>query len=197
MNRVAVVERTTAETTIRVELNLDGAGVYRVATGVPFLDHMLDLFAKHGLFDLNVKAGGDIEVDDHHTVEDVGLCVGDALARALGDKRGLVRFGCCAVPMDEALAQVALDLSGRPLLVFNVAWEQEKIKTFDVTLVEEFWRAFATRAQATLHIRLISGKDAHHVSEAVFKAVARALATAVARDPRRADVPSTKGSLTA
>jgi len=197
MKRTATMERKTTETAITVSLGLDGTGTYAVSTGVPFLDHMLELFAKHGLFDLAIKASGDTHVDDHHTVEDVGLCLGDALARALGDKKGIARYGFFLLPMDEALAEVALDLSGRPFLVFDAAFEQEKIKEFDVTLIEEFWRAFCTRAQATLHIRARHGKDAHHVSEAIFKGVARALCAAVQRDPRRPDVPSTKGSLTA
>ena len=197
MSRIATIERTTKETRVRLSLNLDGSGIYRIATSIPFFDHMLALFAKHGLLDLTVEAEGDTGVDDHHTVEDVGLCLGDAVAKALGERTGINRFGCFAVPMDEALAETALDLSGRPFVMFNVAWGQEKIKQFDVSLIEEFWRAFATRAQANLHIRAASGKDAHHVSEAIFKAVARALEMAVATNPRRAGVPSTKGTLTA
>jgi len=157
---------------------------------------MLELFAKHGGFDLTIKASGDTQVDDHHTVEDVGLCLGDAFARALRRKTGIRRYGHFLLPMDEALAEIALDLSGRPFLVFDAAWQQEQVKLFDVTLVEEFWRAFAMRAQITLHIRVRAGKDAHHVSEAVFKGVARALAMAVEHDPRCSGVPSTKGTLT-
>ncbi len=179
-----------------ITFNLDGAGASSIRTGVPFLDHMLELFAKHSLCDVKIQAKGDTHIDDHHTVEDVGLCLGEALAAALGDKTGIERYGFFLLPMDEALAEVALDLSGRPFLVFDVAWEQEKIKTFDVTLVEEFWRAVATRAQMNLHIRAKSGKDAHHLSEAIFKGVARALARAAARDPRRKGIPSTKGTLT-
>jgi imidazoleglycerol-phosphate dehydratase len=157
---------------------------------------MLDLFAAHGLFDLHVDAQGDVDVDDHHTVEDVGLCLGDAVAQALGDKTGIVRYGFFLLPMDEALAEVALDLSGRPFVVFDVDWHQEKIKNFDVALVEEFWHAFGTRAQANLHVRSRRGTNAHHVCEAIFKATARALAAAVRIDPRRSGVPSTKGTLT-
>ncbi len=197
MNRTATIERRTRETEITLSLNLDGKGSYDIETGIPFLDHMLELFAKHGVFDLKIAATGDTNVDDHHTVEDIGMCLGDAVGQALGDKKGIVRYGFFMLPMDEALAEVALDLSGRPFVVFDVAWEQEKIKTFDVSLVEEFWRGFGTRAQANLHIRVKSGKDAHHVSEAIFKAVARALDCAVRIDPRRSDVPSTKGTLTA
>jgi len=197
MPRTATVERTTTETSVRVTVNLDGTGAAEIHTGVPFLDHMLELFAKHSLCDVAVNATGDTHIDDHHTVEDIGLCLGDALAKALGAKAGIERYGCVLLPMDEALAEVALDLSGRPFLVFHVVWEQEKIKNFDVTLVEEFWRAVATRAQMNLHICVRYGKDAHHVSEAIFKGVARALARAVAHDPRRAGIPSTKGTLSA
>jgi imidazoleglycerol-phosphate dehydratase len=196
MERQATVERRTRETVIKVNLGLDGSGRYTNNTGVPFLDHMLDLFAAHGLFDLQVEAQGDIEVDDHHTVEDVGLCLGDALTQAVGDKRGITRYGFFILPMDEALAEVAIDLSGRPYVVFAADWEQEKIKNFDTMLVEEFWHAFGTRAQANLHIHAKSGSNAHHVCEAIFKAVARALALAVTIDARRAGVPSTKGTLT-
>ncbi|MCX7847730.1 MAG: imidazoleglycerol-phosphate dehydratase HisB [bacterium] len=197
MNRTATIERTTRETSVRVTLTLDGSGNAQVSTGVPFLDHMLELFAKHSLCDLVVTAKGDTHIDDHHTVEDVGLCVGEALAKALGDKAGIERFGFALLPMDEALVEVALDLSGRPFLVFHAAWEQEKIKMFDVTLVEEFWRAVAVRAQMNLHINVRYGKDAHHVSEAIFKGVARALVRAVMHDPRRSGIPSTKGTLSA
>jgi imidazoleglycerol-phosphate dehydratase len=196
MERKATVERRTKETVIQVSIDLDGSGRYENNSGVPFLDHMLDLFAAHGLFDLQVLAQGDLDVDDHHTVEDVGLCLGDAVAQALGDKAGIVRYGFFLLPMDEALAEVALDLSGRPYVVFDVDWEQEKIKNFDVALVEEFWHAFGTRAQANLHVRSKRGTNAHHVCEAIFKATARALDAAVRVDPRRSGVPSTKGTLT-
>lgn len=197
MNRTATVDRVTTETSVHVTLNLDGTGAADIHTGVPFLDHMLELFAKHSLCDVTINATGDTHIDDHHTVEDIGLSLGEALVQALGDKAGIERYGFFVLPMDEALAEVALDLSGRPFLVFNVAWEQEKIKQFDVTLVEEFWRAVAMRGQMNLHVRVPYGKDAHHVSEAIFKGVARALARAVARDPRRTGIPSTKGTLTA
>jgi imidazoleglycerol-phosphate dehydratase len=196
MERKATVQRRTSETVIQVSIDLDGSGRYENNSGVPFLDHMLDLFAAHGLFDLQVQAQGDIDVDDHHTVEDVGLCLGDAVAQALGDKAGIVRYGFFLLPMDEALAEVALDLSGRPFVVFDVDWVQEKIKNFDVALVEEFWHAFGTRAQANLHVRSKRGTNAHHVCEAIFKATARALDAAVRVDPRRSGVPSTKGTLT-
>ena len=196
MERKATVQRRTSETVIQVSIDLDGSGRYENNSGVPFLDHMLDLFAAHGLFDLQVQAQGDIDVDDHHTVEDVGLCLGDAVAQALGDKAGIVRYGFFLLPMDEALAEVVLDLSGRPFVVFDVDWVQEKIKNFDVALVEEFWHAFGTRAQANLHVRSKRGTNAHHVCEAIFKATARALDAAVRVDPRRSGVPSTKGTLT-
>jgi len=196
MTRTAAVERQTKETKISLEINIDGIGAYDVTTGVPFLDHMLELFAKHGLFDLKITALGDTDIDDHHTVEDIGMCLGDAVIQALGDKKGINRYGFFLLPMDEALAEVAIDLSGRPFVVFNVGWQQEKIKMFDTSLVEEFWRGFGTRALANLHINVKSGKDSHHICEAIFKAVARALDTASSIDPRRSDIPSTKGTLT-
>jgi len=196
MTRTAAVERQTKETKISLEINIDGKGAYDVTTGVPFLDHMLELFAKHGLFDLKITALGDTDIDDHHTVEDIGMCLGDAVIQALGDKKGINRYGFFLLPMDEALAEVAIDLSGRPFVVFNVGWQQEKIKMFDTSLVEEFWRGFGTRALANLHINVKSGKDSHHICEAIFKAVARALDTASSIDPRRSDIPSTKGTLT-
>ena len=192
---MTTINRNTSETQIALELNLHGNGKYNINTGVPFLDHMLELWAKHGLFDLNVTATGDIEIDDHHTVEDIGICLGEAIDKALGDKFGIVRYGFFVLPMDEALVEVALDLSGRPFVVFDVEWKQEKIKNFDVSLIEEFWRAVGTSAKANLHINLKYGKDAHHVSEAIFKAVARALSNAVTIDPKRKGIPSTKGTL--
>ncbi len=192
---IATINRKTSETQIAIELNLFGSGKYNINTGVPFLDHMLELWAKHGLFDLNVTATGDIEIDDHHTVEDIGLCIGKAINKALGDKTGINRYGFFILPMDEALVEVVFDLSGRPFVVFDVSWKQEQIKNFDVSLIEEFWRAVGTAAKANLHINLKYGKDAHHVSEAIFKAAARALCAAVAIDPRRKDIPSTKGTL--
>ena len=196
MSRTSVIERRTKETKISLEINIDGKGSYNITTGIPFLDHMLELFTKHGLFDLKITANGDTDVDDHHTVEDIGMCLGEAVNNALGDKIGICRYGSFLLPMDEALAEVAIDLSGRPFVVFNVDWQQEKIKTFDTSLVEEFWRGFGTRALANIHINVKSGKDAHHVCEAIFKAVARALDAASSIDPRRSDIPSTKGTLT-
>ena len=192
---MTTINRKTSETQIAVELNIHGSGKYNINTGVPFLNHMLELWAKHGLFDLNVTATGDIEIDDHHTVEDIGICLGEAIDKALGDKLGIVRYGFFVLPMDEALVEVALDLSGRPFVIFDVEWKQEKIKNFDVSLIEEFWRAVGSAAKANLHINLKYGKDAHHVSEAIFKATARALSTAVTIDPRRKGIPSTKGTL--
>ena len=196
MSRTSVIERQTKETKISLEINVDGKGSYDITTGIPFLDHMLELFAKHGLFDLEITANGDTDVDDHHTVEDIGMCLGEAINNALGDKIGIRRYGSFLLPMDEALAEVAIDLSGRPFVVFNTEWQQEKIKTFDTSLVEEFWRGFGTRALANIHINVKSGKDAHHVCEAIFKAAARALDAASSIDPRRSDIPSTKGTLT-
>ncbi len=196
MNRTSIVKRHTKETKISLEINIDGKGIYNISTGIPFLNHMLELFAKHGLFDLNISADGDIDVDDHHTVEDIGMCLGEAVNKALENKKGIRRYGSFLLPMDEALAEVAIDLSGRPYVVFNAEWQQEKIKTFDTSLVEEFWRGFGVRALANLHINIKSGKDAHHVCEAIFKAVARALDIASSIDPRRSDIPSTKGTLT-
>ncbi len=196
MSRTSLVERQTKETKISLEINVDGKGSYCITTGIPFLDHMLELFAKHGLFDLKITASGDTDVDDHHTVEDIGMCLGEAFNNALGDKTGINRYGSFLLPMDEALAEVAIDLSGRPFVVFNAEWQQEKIKTFDTSLVEEFWRGFGTRALANLHINVKTGKDAHHVCEAIFKGVARALDSASTIDSRRTDIPSTKGTLT-
>ncbi len=192
---MTTINRKTSETQITVELNLYGSGKYNVNTGVPFLDHMLELWAKHGLFDLSVTATGDIEIDDHHTVEDIGLCIGEAIDKALSDKTGIYRYGFFILPMDEALVEVVFDLSGRPFVVFDVNWQQEKIKDFDVSLIEEFWRAVGIASKANLHIILKYGKDAHHISEAIFKAAARALCAAAAIDPRRKDIPSTKGTL--
>ena len=196
MSRKAAIQRQTKETKISLEIDLDGKGFYDITTGIPFLDHMLELFTKHGLFDVKLSAVGDTEIDDHHTVEDIGMCLGDAVNQALGDRRSISRYGFSLLPMDEALAEVAIDLSGRPFVVFNAAWEQEKIKDFDTSLVEEFWRGFGTRALANLHVSVRSGKDAHHVCEAIFKAVACALDQASSLDTRRSDIPSTKGTLT-
>lgn len=195
MGRTATVARATRETDIGVTIDLDGAGAVKVETGVPFFDHMLDAFGRHGLFDLDVVASGDLAVDAHHTVEDVGICAGEAIAQALGDRAGITRFGSAIVPMDEALVLAAVDISGRGQLHYAVELPIELIGTFDTTLAKEFLVALATNAGITLHVRSLAGENAHHIIEAAFKAVARALATAVALDPRVSGVPSTKGML--
>jgi imidazoleglycerol-phosphate dehydratase len=193
--RTATVERRTKETDIRVELGIDGTGRATVETGIPFLDHMLELFAKHGFFDLAVRARGDLAVDYHHTVEDVGLTLGQALRRALGDKAGIRRFGEATVPLDEALVTTVVDLSGRPFLVYDVRIAQAKIGHFDVELIHDFLLALANEAAMNLHVRMASGRNPHHVVEATFKALARALDAATQRDPRVQGVLSTKGTL--
>lgn len=193
--RSATLARTTRETDIRLRLNLDGAGQWQVSTGLPFFDHMLSHVAMHGLFDLELSAQGDIEVDGHHTVEDVGIVLGQALAQALGDKAGIVRYGSQLMPMDEALALVALDFSGRGLLAYDVTLPAAQVGTFDSELVPEFLRALAHNAGLTLHVRLLAGGNTHHIIEAIFKGLGRALGQAVARDPRRSGVASTKGVL--
>jgi imidazoleglycerol-phosphate dehydratase len=194
--RGATLARATSETDIRLTLALDGTGAAQVATGVGFFDHMLTAFARHGLLDLTVAATGDLHIDDHHTVEDVGIVLGQAVRQALGDKRGIRRFGQCLLPMDEALAEAAIDISGRPFLAWSVPFQRPKIGSFDTELVEEFFRALAFNAGITLHVTLKAGTNAHHVAEACFKAVARALRMAVEQDPRASGViPSTKGSL--
>ncbi|GMV97884.1 MAG: imidazoleglycerol-phosphate dehydratase [Phycisphaerae bacterium] len=193
--RRATVRRVTRETRIELSLDLDGSGQVRVDTGVGFFDHMLHHLGRHGLFDLTVKAAGDLHVDDHHTVEDVGICLGEALARAVGDKRGIRRYGCFALPMEEALAEVAVDLSGRAAIVYHVKYRGGKIGGFDVQLVEEFLRAVALNARMNLHVNVPYGNNDHHVAEAVFKALGKALRMAVERDPREKSVPSTKGVL--
>jgi len=195
MSRSASIQRKTAETDIQLELNLDGSGSSTIDTGVGFLDHMLTLFAKHGVFDLNVKAVGDLHIDQHHTVEDTGICLGQALKQALGDKQGIRRYGHFTLPMDETLVTSAVDLSGRAYLVDRVEFPTSKIGEFDTQLVEEFWQAFAGNALCNLHLVLHHGKNSHHISEAVFKATARALRMAVEHDPRSPGIPSTKGSL--
>lgn len=196
MTRTASIARATSETDIRLTLALDGTGQVEVATGVGFFDHMLTALARHSLMDLTVAAKGDLHIDDHHTVEDVGIVLGQALRQALGDKRGIRRFGQCLLPMDEALAEAAIDISGRPFLAWSVPFQRPKIGSFDTELVEEFFRAFAFNAGITLHVTLKAGTNAHHVAEACFKAVARALRMAVEADPRMAgEIPSTKGSL--
>ncbi|MEM9269989.1 MAG: imidazoleglycerol-phosphate dehydratase HisB [Pseudomonadota bacterium] len=194
--RTASRDRKTAETTISVEINLDGTGAYDNQTGVGFFDHMLDQLARHALIDMTVRATGDLHIDDHHTVEDVGIVLGQALAEAVGDKRGIVRYGACLLPMDDALVRAALDLSGRPYLVWKVDFARDKIGSFDTELVREFFTAFAMNAGVTLHVEALDGFNAHHVAEASFKAVARALRDALETDPRKADaIPSTKGAL--
>lgn len=196
MSRTAEIRRTTKETDIQVSLNLDGQGATDISTGVPFFDHMLDAFGRHGLFDLTVRAEGDIEVDAHHTVEDVGIVLGQAIAQALGDKRGIVRFGSQFVAMDEALVLAAVDISGRGQLHYDVALPIEIIGTFDTTLAKEFLIALATNAGITLHVVGFKGENSHHIVEAAFKAVGRVLCEACAVNPRIADVlPSTKGAL--
>ncbi|MDR3307326.1 MAG: imidazoleglycerol-phosphate dehydratase HisB [Coriobacteriales bacterium] len=194
--REAIIERTTNETAVTLSLALEGAGETSVATGVPFFDHMLDAFGRHGLFDLTVRAAGDLEVDAHHTVEDVGIVLGQAIAQCLGSKAGITRFGDALVPMDEALVLAAVDISGRGQLHWDVALPIEFIGTFDTTLFKEFLIALAANAGLTLHVRSLAGENAHHLIEAAAKAVARALSTAVALDPRVGTrVPSTKGSI--
>lgn len=193
--RQATVERKTRETQIRAELNVDGRGRYRIETGLPFFNHMLELFAKHALFDLKLRATGDLAVDYHHTVEDIGLALGEALNRALGDRRGIERYGFSLLPMDETLSRVALDLGGRPYLVLEMANKKKKILDFELGLLGEFLRAFATQARLNLHVRQFYGTDAHHAWESVFKGLARALKAACRRDPRVRGVPSSKGIL--
>jgi len=193
--RLARVERNTKETTITVEVNLDGTGRAELATGVPFLDHMLDQVARHGMLELTVRAQGDLHIDAHHTVEDIGITFGQAVRQALGDKAGLVRFGHAYVPLDEALSRVVLDLSGRPGLEYHVPFTRAMIGGFDVDLTHEFFQGFANHALVTLHIDNLRGENAHHQAETVFKAFARALRMAVTRDPRGEGVPSTKGTL--
>ncbi|MCA9051755.1 MAG: imidazoleglycerol-phosphate dehydratase HisB [Planctomycetaceae bacterium] len=196
MNRTAEIKRTTGETQVALSLNLDGRGQHDISTGVGFLDHMLTLFARHGLFDLTVQASGDRHVDDHHTVEDVGICLGRALNTAVGDKFGINRYGSLSLPMEETLVTSAVDLSGRFAFVYRVEFPTEKIGTFDTELVQEFWNAAASNALMNLHLILHHGSNSHHISEAVFKATARALRQAVTVDPRQQDVPSSKGTLT-
>ncbi|MEM6439258.1 MAG: imidazoleglycerol-phosphate dehydratase HisB [Pseudomonadota bacterium] len=194
--RSAKIARKTNETDIAVEVDLDGTGAHDMATGVGFFDHMLDQLARHSLIDMTVRAAGDLHIDDHHTVEDVGIALGQALAEAVGDKRGIRRYGSSLLPMDEALARAALDFSGRPFLVWNVDFAADKIGTFDTELVREFFTALAMNARLTLHVDKLAGENAHHVAEACFKAVARALREAVEADPRAVDaLPSTQGAL--
>jgi imidazoleglycerol-phosphate dehydratase len=195
-HRTAAIKRRTKETDIELELDLDGAGQVQADTGIGFLDHMLDHLGKHSLTDLSVRARGDLKVDDHHTAEDVGICLGQAIGKALGDKAGIRRYGSASVPMDEALANVALDLSGRAAVVFNVRFGGDRIGTFDTQLVGEFFRALAGNCGMNLHVNVPAGSNDHHVAEAVFKAFAQAFRAAKEIDPRRGgQVPSTKGTL--
>lgn len=194
-DRTSEISRQTKETRVRLSLNLDGTGKSAPETGVGFFNHMLDLLGRHSLIDLTVNAEGDLEVDAHHTVEDVGIVLGQALEKALGDKRGIHRYGWAIVPMDETLAQVAIDLSGRPAFVYNVKFHPGAIGTFPTELVEEFLKALATTARMNLHVSVPYGTNNHHIAEAIFKATAKALRQAVSPDPRNPDVPSTKGSL--
>ena len=194
--RMGKAERKTRETSIQVEVCLDGAGKANVLTGVGFLDHMLELLARHGRFDIKVRGSGDLEVDAHHTTEDVGIVLGQAFKKALGEKAGIVRFGDECVPMQDALAEAAVDISGRPLLCYNAQFPASKVGEFDVELVREFLQAFATNAGTTLHVDVVRGETTHHIAEAIFKALARSLRAAVAIDPETmGEVPSTKGTL--
>ena len=193
--RTAKLKRTTRETDISLELNLDGSGVYSIDTGIPFFDHMLDLLAKHALLDLKIKAKGDLEVDYHHTVEDVGLLLGEALDKALGAREGIARYGSSMVPMDEALSRVAIDLGGRPYLVYRVAMRKRKILDFDLFLIKHFFESLAQKGRMNLHIEQVYGEDSHHAYESIFKGVAKALYAACAHDPRVKGVPSSKGTI--
>jgi imidazoleglycerol-phosphate dehydratase len=194
--RKASIKRTTKETDVEVAVDLDGTGVSSIATGIGFFDHMLDLLARHSRIDLTVKAKGDLHIDHHHTTEDVGIALGQALKQALGDMRGINRYADVHVPMDEALTRVALDISGRPFLVFKAEFVRDKVGTFDTELVQEWFQAFATNAGVTLHVQVLYGTNDHHIAESCFKGLARALRTAIAIDARAAnEIPSTKGSL--
>ena len=194
--RQARVERKTKETDIVLQLNIDGTGASKIQTGIPFFGHMLEAFSRHGLMDLTVDASGDLEVDLHHTVEDVGIVLGKALREALGDRTGIVRYGTASIPMDETLVSAAVDISGRPFIVFNVPLRRTRIANMDLDLLQDFFRAFAFNAELNLHVNMHYGDNLHHIAEAVFKAVARAVAQATRLDPRIAGVvPSTKGSL--
>lgn len=194
--RSAKITRKTAETDINVEINLDGTGAYDNQTGIGFFDHMLDQLARHSLIDMKVRCKGDLHIDDHHSVEDVGIALGQALTQALGDKKGIRRYGACLLPMDDALVRTALDLSARPFLIWNLELPTPKIGTFDCELVREFFQALSTHGGITLHVDCLHGINSHHIAEAAFKSVARALREAVETDPRKADaIPSTKGAL--
>ncbi len=191
--RQATIVRNTRETQIEISLNLDGTGRHEIATGIPFMNHMLEIFSRHSLIDLTVKATGDTEVDDHHTMEDIGIVLGSCLDKALGDRRGIRRYGSMLLPMDESLTRVAIDISGRPYLVYRVNKDRDFIGTFDVRLVEEFFRSVAMQVKMNLHIENLYGDECHHIVESVFKAFARALREAVEPDPRDAGIPSSKG----
>ena len=194
-NRIAKVQRKTKETEIELTVDLDGAGQYDIATGAGFFDHMLSHLARHGLLDITLAAKGDLHVDAHHTVEDVALCLGSAIDEALGDKKGIVRFGSAVVPMENSLAEVAIDLGGRPCFVYNVEYGADKVGEFDVELVEEFLRSLTNTAKMNLHVNVPYGSNNHHMAEAIFKALGRALRQAVGPDERNSEVPSTKGVL--
>jgi imidazoleglycerol-phosphate dehydratase len=195
MSRQAEIKRATKETDIHVKLDIDGEGKSAVSTGVPFLDHMLELFARHGLFDLEVRCKGDLQIDDHHSVEDTAICLGQAFAEALGDKKGVTRYGAAYTPMDETLARAVVDLSGRSYLVYRVRNTRDRIGTFSVELSEHFWHSFAEHCKCNLHIEVFYGRNQHHIIEAVFKSAARALSQATRLDERIQGVMSTKGSL--
>jgi len=194
-NRSAIVARKTRETDIKVSVNLDGAGISKIDTDMPFLNHMLELFSKHSLIDLTVVAKGDLEVDYHHTVEDLGLVLGDAIDQALGDRKGIVRYGSAYIPMDDALSRAVVDLGGRPFMVYEVANRTRKIRDFDLLLIREFFQAFTVKARMNLHIAQLYGKEPHHAYEAIFKAVARAMSAACQKDARVKGVPSSKGAI--
>jgi imidazoleglycerol-phosphate dehydratase len=194
-NRQAEIDRRTNETKIQIDLCIDGKGTSKIETKIPFFDHMLTLFARHSLCDLTIKADGDIEVDLHHTVEDTGIALGQAFTKALGDKRGIRRYGCAYLPMDETLARVVIDFSGRPFLHYRAPEGVASVGSFSFTLLEEFLRAFSTHAATNLHVEILYGRDAHHMCEAVFKGLAKAVDQACQRDPRVEGIPSTKGSL--
>lgn len=194
--RTASLQRDTNETKIAVSVNLDGSGTYDVATGIGFLDHMLEQLARHSLCDLTVRCNGDTHIDDHHSTEDVGIAIGMAMKQALGDKRGIVRYGSCLLPMDETLSRVVIDFSGRPFLVWHTEFPTEKIGTFDTELVREWFQGFASASGATLHVETLYGANSHHIAESCFKGLARAIRQAVETDPRQANaIPSTKGTL--
>lgn len=191
--RTATISRNTRETQIEISLNLDGTGKHSISTGIPFLNHMLEIFSRHSLIDLTVKASGDTDVDDHHSMEDIGIVLGSCIDQALGDRRGIRRYGFMLLPMDEALTRVAIDISGRPYMVYKVNHDRDFIGTFDVRLVEEFFRSVMTQVKMNLHIENIYGDEAHHIVESLFKAFARSMRMAIEPDPRDAGIPSSKG----